>query len=173
MSVFCLIHGSTQSPAGWQRLIPELRQRGHDAPDVPCSSIVCADDRTISPAWSRRIARERLGVDPIELPGGTLPSCVSVCVTRRCSRILEALVSAVSSGRATPAVQTARVTVWPRLFLRYVSVALPLRVLPFPPSSPSLFTRFSSKRQPFSARVFSGNRSSTATGWERIPCSTL
>lgn len=207
-TVFCLIHGSTQSPAAWQRLIPELRQHGHDvftvdlpvdepdagatryadviaaairaaerdtviavahsasglflpllpercgvrrlvflaafvpqlgmsplqqfkadpsmmnparvgknpaddavareflfhdcAPDVaewalttrrllvargalseiyplaawrevPCSSIVCADDRTISPVWSRRIARERLGVSPIELPGGHCP----------------------------------------------------------------------------------------------------
>jgi pimeloyl-ACP methyl ester carboxylesterase len=42
-------------------------------PNVPCSSIVCADDRTISPTWSRRVARERLGVDPIELPGGHCP----------------------------------------------------------------------------------------------------
>ncbi len=31
MSVCCLIHGSTQSPAGWQLLIPELRRCGHDA----------------------------------------------------------------------------------------------------------------------------------------------
>lgn len=208
MSVFCLIHGSTQSPAGWRRLIPELQRRGHETftvdlpvnepeagaaryadviaseirsadsddviavahsasgiflpllpercavrrlvflaafvpqlgmsplqqftadpsmmnsawvgknpsddavareflfhdcapdviewalstrrlmiargalaevyplgawPDVPCSSIVCADDRTIAPAWSRRMARERLGVDALELPGGHCP----------------------------------------------------------------------------------------------------
>src|SRR5262249_59991816 len=37
------------------------------------SSILCADDRTISPAWSRRIARECLGIDPLELPGGHCP----------------------------------------------------------------------------------------------------
>jgi pimeloyl-ACP methyl ester carboxylesterase len=42
-------------------------------PYVPYSSIVCDDDRTISPMWSRRIARERLGVEPIELPGGHCP----------------------------------------------------------------------------------------------------
>lgn len=42
-------------------------------PEVKSSYIVCSDDRTISPAWSRRTARERLGVDPIELPGGHCP----------------------------------------------------------------------------------------------------
>lgn len=42
-------------------------------PAVPSSYIVCADDRTITPEWSRRTARERLGVEPIELPGGHCP----------------------------------------------------------------------------------------------------
>lgn len=42
-------------------------------PDVPSSYIVCADDRTIQPEWSRRAARERLGVHAIELPGGHCP----------------------------------------------------------------------------------------------------
>jgi len=42
-------------------------------PAVPASYIVCAGDRTIQPAWSRRAARERLGVDAIELPGGHCP----------------------------------------------------------------------------------------------------
>ena len=31
--------------------------------------ILCREDRAISPAWSRRVARERLGVEPIELDG--------------------------------------------------------------------------------------------------------
>jgi len=44
-----------------------------DWPAVPSSYIVCAEDRTIQPAWSRRIARERLGVEAIELPGGHCP----------------------------------------------------------------------------------------------------
>jgi pimeloyl-ACP methyl ester carboxylesterase len=42
-------------------------------PEVPSSYIVCSDDRTISPDWSRRVARERLGVEAIELPGGHCP----------------------------------------------------------------------------------------------------
>ena len=43
-------------------------------PDVPASYIVCAEDRTITPAWQRRAAREWLGVEPIELPGGHCPN---------------------------------------------------------------------------------------------------
>jgi pimeloyl-ACP methyl ester carboxylesterase len=39
-------------------------------PDVEIVSIVCAEDRVVNPAWSRRVARERLGVEPVELPGG-------------------------------------------------------------------------------------------------------
>jgi hypothetical protein len=31
MSVFCLVHGSTQSPKGWDLLIPELTAHGHDS----------------------------------------------------------------------------------------------------------------------------------------------
>ncbi len=42
-------------------------------PEVPMSYIVCADDRTIQPEWSRRAARERLGVEAIEIPGGHCP----------------------------------------------------------------------------------------------------
>jgi pimeloyl-ACP methyl ester carboxylesterase len=42
-------------------------------PDVPCSYIVCHDDRTATPAWARRAAIERLGVEPIEIPGGHCP----------------------------------------------------------------------------------------------------
>ncbi len=29
MSLFCLVHGSTQSPAGWKLLVSELESRGH------------------------------------------------------------------------------------------------------------------------------------------------
>jgi pimeloyl-ACP methyl ester carboxylesterase len=36
-------------------------------------SIVCRDDRTILPDWSRRKAKEMLGVEPLELPGGHCP----------------------------------------------------------------------------------------------------
>ncbi len=42
-------------------------------PDVESRSIVCRDDRALNPVWVRAAARERLGVDPIELPGGHSP----------------------------------------------------------------------------------------------------
>jgi alpha/beta hydrolase family protein len=35
--------------------------------------ILCREDRAISPAWSRRVAKERLGVEPIELGGSHSP----------------------------------------------------------------------------------------------------
>jgi pimeloyl-ACP methyl ester carboxylesterase len=42
-------------------------------PDCELASIVCTEDELLEPAWSRRIAREVLGVEPIELPGGHFP----------------------------------------------------------------------------------------------------
>jgi pimeloyl-ACP methyl ester carboxylesterase len=42
-------------------------------PSIPATYIVCADDRTISPAWQRKASREWLGVEPIEVPGGHCP----------------------------------------------------------------------------------------------------
>ena len=45
-------------------------------PSVPSAYIVCADDRTIAPAWQRKAARELLGVEPVELPGGHCPHVI-------------------------------------------------------------------------------------------------
>jgi pimeloyl-ACP methyl ester carboxylesterase len=42
-------------------------------PNVGSSYIVCTEDRTISPTWSKYAARKRLGVEAIELPGGHCP----------------------------------------------------------------------------------------------------
>jgi pimeloyl-ACP methyl ester carboxylesterase len=42
-------------------------------PDIPAAYIVCADDPVVSPDWCRRVAQERLGVQPLELPGGHSP----------------------------------------------------------------------------------------------------
>jgi pimeloyl-ACP methyl ester carboxylesterase len=36
-------------------------------------SIIGASDRIVSPDWSRRAARNRLGVEPVELPTGHFP----------------------------------------------------------------------------------------------------
>jgi hypothetical protein len=42
-------------------------------PAVPAAYIVCAGDRAISPAYSSRAARELLGVEAFEMPGGHSP----------------------------------------------------------------------------------------------------
>ncbi len=39
-------------------------------PGLRVGSIIGASDLVVSPAWSRRVARERLGVEPVELPSG-------------------------------------------------------------------------------------------------------
>ena len=38
-------------------------------PSVPISSIVCSDDHAVNPAWGRRAARARFGIDAVELAG--------------------------------------------------------------------------------------------------------
>jgi pimeloyl-ACP methyl ester carboxylesterase len=42
-------------------------------PDVPSTYILMTEDRAVGPEWSRRVARERLGSDAIELPGSHSP----------------------------------------------------------------------------------------------------
>ncbi len=42
-------------------------------PDVPSDYLVCADDRALNPEWGRRAARERLGVEPVEVEGDHSP----------------------------------------------------------------------------------------------------
>jgi alpha/beta hydrolase family protein len=42
-------------------------------PDVPRSFIVCRDDRALNPAWGRAAARERLGIEAIEIDGAHSP----------------------------------------------------------------------------------------------------
>ena len=53
------------------------RSQGERSPESPAGlrveSIVGTEDRLVSPAWSRRVARERLGVEPVEIPTGHFP----------------------------------------------------------------------------------------------------
>jgi pimeloyl-ACP methyl ester carboxylesterase len=42
-------------------------------PQIPSGYIVCSEDRTISPAWSRWASRTLLGIEPVEIPGGHCP----------------------------------------------------------------------------------------------------
>ncbi len=42
--------------------------------EIPSTYIVATDDRTIRPDWQRRMARERLRVEPIEIRSGHCPN---------------------------------------------------------------------------------------------------
>jgi pimeloyl-ACP methyl ester carboxylesterase len=42
-------------------------------PENPRALIYAADDELFEPAWERFMARELLGVEPIEIPGGHFP----------------------------------------------------------------------------------------------------
>ena len=42
-------------------------------PPVSSTSIICTGDRVIQPAWSRRVATDRLRARVVELPGGHCP----------------------------------------------------------------------------------------------------
>jgi pimeloyl-ACP methyl ester carboxylesterase len=71
------------SPADVQRATERLRPNASTAftercpidawPDVPSTYILMTDDRAVGNEWSRRVARDRLGVEPIELPGSHSP----------------------------------------------------------------------------------------------------
>lgn len=39
-------------------------------PPVPTRYLLCRDDRFFPPDWMREIVKERLGVEPVEIPGG-------------------------------------------------------------------------------------------------------
>jgi pimeloyl-ACP methyl ester carboxylesterase len=61
-----------------ERLRPQAQKsQAEPSPSPPAglrvASIIGADDRLVSPAWSRNVARERLGVEPVELPSGHFP----------------------------------------------------------------------------------------------------
>lgn len=45
----------------------------HPPPGIPATLIYGADDEFFDPEWSRWIARELLGVEPIAIPGGHFP----------------------------------------------------------------------------------------------------
>jgi pimeloyl-ACP methyl ester carboxylesterase len=42
-------------------------------PGIPAALIYATDDEFFEPEWSRWAARELLGVEPVEMPGGHFP----------------------------------------------------------------------------------------------------
>jgi pimeloyl-ACP methyl ester carboxylesterase len=63
----------------WSQLRPQSRAAQNEVcpldhlPDLPTSYVVCRDDRMVSAEWARNGARDRLGIDPIEIEGGHSP----------------------------------------------------------------------------------------------------
>jgi pimeloyl-ACP methyl ester carboxylesterase len=53
MSVFCLVHGSTQGPKGWELLVSELKARGHDC--------ICVDLPTDQPGSTAAVYADAIG----------------------------------------------------------------------------------------------------------------
>jgi pimeloyl-ACP methyl ester carboxylesterase len=56
-------------------------------PDVPTRYLLCSDDRLFPADWTRRVVRERLGIDPDEIGGG---HCVALSRPRELADRLEA-----------------------------------------------------------------------------------
>jgi pimeloyl-ACP methyl ester carboxylesterase len=60
-----------------QRLLPFAMPAGHfplaECPDMPTALVYAANDEAFDPVWERLMARESLGVEPIEIPGGHFP----------------------------------------------------------------------------------------------------
>ncbi len=74
-------HDAPAAVARWatQRLRPQSYRVMNEIsplvawPAVESRSIVCRDDHALNPAWVRTAARERLGVEAVELGGGHSP----------------------------------------------------------------------------------------------------
>jgi pimeloyl-ACP methyl ester carboxylesterase len=60
-----------------ERLLPAISPPDEyplpEHPDVPTVLIYATDDEFFEPAWERFMARELLGIEPIEIPGGHFP----------------------------------------------------------------------------------------------------
>jgi pimeloyl-ACP methyl ester carboxylesterase len=74
-------HDATPAVAAWA--VARLRPQSYRVmtevspmvawPDVPSAYIACREDRAMNPAWQRIAARERLGVEAVEIDGGHTP----------------------------------------------------------------------------------------------------
>jgi pimeloyl-ACP methyl ester carboxylesterase len=84
------------------RLRPGASARGPypltEHPDVPSALVYATDDEFFEPEWERRIARDVLGVEPVEIPGGHFPMLEDPW---ELARLLDGL---LSSGRGSSSI---------------------------------------------------------------------
>jgi len=74
-------HDATPEVAAWA--VARLRAQSYQVsnepsplrrwPKVESAYVVCGDDRALNPAWARTAARDRLGVEPVEIDGSHSP----------------------------------------------------------------------------------------------------
>lgn len=74
-------HDASPEAADWA--VAQLRPQAYrimkevtplkEWPQIEYTSIICRDDHAVNPVWARRVARERLGVEAIEMDGGHSP----------------------------------------------------------------------------------------------------
>jgi len=74
-------HDATPEVAAWA--VARLRAQAYKVmnepsplrrwPKVESAYVVCRDDRALNPAWARTAARDRLGVEPVEIDGSHSP----------------------------------------------------------------------------------------------------
>jgi pimeloyl-ACP methyl ester carboxylesterase len=60
-------------------------------PRAPSTFVLPTEDRTLRPDWMRKTARERLGIEPVEIPGGhsphvSRPDLLAEILIRQCTR---------------------------------------------------------------------------------------
>jgi pimeloyl-ACP methyl ester carboxylesterase len=78
-AIFCADCDEPTANATLNRLRPQARYPSTvpfpltEFPVVSCTSVVCTDNQFVGPDWSRRVARDRLGAELIELPGSHSP----------------------------------------------------------------------------------------------------
>lgn len=78
-TLICADCDDSTGQAALNRLRPQARYPStlpfplSEFPTVSCASVVCTDDQFVRPDWSRRVARNRLGAELIELPGSHSP----------------------------------------------------------------------------------------------------
>jgi hypothetical protein len=78
-AILCADCDEPTAKAALNRLRPQARYPSTvpfplaEFPSVSCTSVVCSDDQFVGTDWSRRVARNRLGAELIELPGSHSP----------------------------------------------------------------------------------------------------
>ena len=97
-------HDATPRVAGWA--VARLRPQSYRVmtepsplvawPDGPSAYIACRDDHAMNPEWQRGAARERLGVEAVELDGGHSPM---LSRPTELAEVLDGLVRMSSSPR--------------------------------------------------------------------------